>query len=93
MKRKTDISDVEAKRLTADRLEDVVDGGLLDEGYVDDLDVRKVGHELEPNSHEAGESDVFEENRQSSGCQRLADANGQDDLGVDFLCNLVLGQL
>lgn len=91
MKRKTDISDVEAKSLTTDRLEDVLDGGILDEGYVDDLNVRKVGHELEPNSHEAAESDVFEEDRQSSGCQRLADTNGQDDLGVNLLCNLLLG--
>lgn len=76
MKRNTDVGDVEAESLTANRLENVVDDGLFDKGYVDDLNVRKVGHELEPNSHKAAESDVFEEDRQSSGCQRFADANG-----------------
>lgn len=32
MKRNTDVSDVEAKSLTANRLENVVDDGLLDKG-------------------------------------------------------------
>jgi hypothetical protein len=73
------VIDVEAEGLASERLEHVVERGLFDEAHVDCLDVGEVGHELELDSHAAGEAHVLEEDREGFADGALADPDGQDD--------------
>ena len=60
------IIDVHAKLFSTEWFEHIVEFGLFHERHVDHLDVRKVGHQLEPYSGEEGMYDQLGPLLQSS---------------------------
>ena len=91
--RRAHISNIEAEIVPSYRFQDVIKGGRFQEGEVDDLDVGEVGHEFHSNAHLSGEAKVLQQDRHYCGRETPADANGEDNLGVDFLCDLFWGHI
>ena len=49
----THASNVEAKMFASNRFENIVDDWFLFETYADGLNVRKIGHKFQPDTHRA----------------------------------------
>lgn len=87
------ISNVESKSVSTDGLKDVIELGRLHERDIDQLHMRKVAHELHPETDISNEADVFEKNGHASTDDTATDANGQHDLGIDFVRRLAHGEI
>ena len=79
--------------LPPNRFQNVIKRGRFHEGEVNELNVGEVGHEFHFDTHLAGEAKILQQDGHACDREAFTDANGKDDLGVDFLSNLFWGHV
>ena len=84
----THMVDVDAKRLTAKRLEYVVYDGLFQKAEAEELDMREVVHQLQADAHETGERNIFQEYRHGCCGETLSETYRKNDFWVHFVGRL-----
>ena len=87
---RTHIANIKTESFTTNRLQDIVKDGLLHKRQVDQLYMREIRHELHADLHVSGEHHVFEQNGHRCTSQTLANADAENDLGVDLVQLLLL---
>lgn len=75
---------VKAKGLASYRLEHVIDEGLLEEGSVHRLYVRKIAHQFETNTQKPREGHVFYQDWELGGGWSLAYSDAENDLRINL---------
>ena len=84
----THMIDVDAKRLAAKRFENVVYDGFFQKAEAEQLDMRKVVHQLQADAHETRERNIFQEYRHGCCGETLSDTDREDDFWVHLVGRL-----
>ncbi len=82
---KTHIRNIKPEHITPNRLQHKIDLGFLHEGYIHNLDMREIRHQLHPDPQKAFKRDILNKNRQRSCRQSFSNPDMKGDLWIDLV--------